>query len=137
MGRILHLCFIPNAGAYNRYLPLSDIRGIDVRKDGTELVIEFSAITVIIVGRLGRAAAYIGINRCAGLEAFDENRRDSPTEPTNPDIESIRFYAAKQPETGGKKPKAKPAAAKSQASPDEKVVPLRPQDAGQTEGETP
>jgi hypothetical protein len=133
-GRILHLCFIPNTGEWNRYLPLSDLRFTDARKNGTELRLEFSAVTVEIVGRsLARTADDIAIGRVAALEAFDAKRRDPPTEPTNPYIESIRFFAAKQSEPADKKPKA---TAKHGSSPDGKIYPIRP-DAGCPEGEKP
>ena len=99
-GRIVHLCFIPNTGTHDRYLPLADLRLVDPAKDGTELILEFSAVSVIITGRfLRRLADDIAISRCAALEAFDGHRRDMPDDPTAPFIDCIRFFVPQQEET--------------------------------------
>ena len=96
-GRIAQICFIPNTGTHDRYLPLADLRLLDPSKDGTELILEFSAISVIISGRfLRRVADDIAISRCAALEAFDGNHRDMPDDPAAPFIDSIRFLVPRQ-----------------------------------------
>ncbi len=96
-GRIVQICFIPNTGTHDRYLPLADLRLLDPAKDGTEMILEFSAMSVVVTGRsLRRVADEIAAGNCAALEAFDGNRRNLPDDPAAPVIDSIRFLVPQE-----------------------------------------
>jgi hypothetical protein len=108
-GRITQICFIPNSGTHDRYLQLADLRVMDPSKDGKEIVLEFSAMTVVVSGRfLRRGAGAIGAGRCEALEAFDVTRRRLSDDPAAPVIESIRFFVPKQQsDTGNETPRGR------------------------------
>ena len=88
-----HLLFIPEHGELDRFLPFADIRLMEIRKDGAELLIEFSATVVILTGKSLRPLAYaVGARTRSRLEAFDARHHDKPTNATDPYIASIRYY---------------------------------------------
>ncbi len=90
--RVMSLLFAPNEGTHDRYTPLSDVRLLDVAKSGRELLIEFSAMTVKVMGRnLNPIAGGISAGWVAALEAFNPELRDVPADGV-PFIESIQFY---------------------------------------------
>jgi hypothetical protein len=77
----------------DRLKQFSDIRDMQVRKDGQDIRIDFSDVTVIITGRnLHPVAFAIGAHACSRLEAFDADRRDLPTDPMQSFIEKIVYY---------------------------------------------
>jgi hypothetical protein len=94
MHRLTFLLFVPNDGTHDRFLPFSDLRLIDIRKDGTELILEASATMVVITGRHLRsvATAVAGL-WCARLDAFDPRRHDLPDDPAAAVIEKVGFYS--------------------------------------------
>jgi hypothetical protein len=90
--KVLLLLFVPNHGTHNRYLPMADLRMMDPAKDGSEIIMEFSGITVKITGReLLSVAAAIGAGWVAALETFDPALRDFSAE-SAPLIEKIQFF---------------------------------------------
>ncbi len=114
-SRVTRLLLIPRDGEYDRFLPFADLRLIDVRKDGTELALEFSGTLVIVTGkRLRSVGNAIAGAWCACIEAFDPTRRDAPDDPAAPFIERIAFFVPKQkPEIGQSARPGRRAAAKS------------------------
>jgi hypothetical protein len=102
--RCLHLLFVPAEGERDRFLPFADIRLMEVRKDGTELQIEFSAVVVILTGRsLRPVAAAVAAHMCSRLEAFDPKQRDKPQDPTAPFISRISYWIHSGKEEAEKK----------------------------------
>jgi hypothetical protein len=88
----LHLRFVPNGGNYDRQLPFHDIRDTWIRKDGREIRLDFSTVTVIIVGRyLLALASAIGAHQCSCVEAFNPKLRDMPAD-EQPFVESITYH---------------------------------------------
>jgi len=68
---------------------------IDVRKDGRQILLEFSGCSVLLEGRSLRPVANaIASYCCASVEAFDPDKRDQPTDPEAPFIKRVRFYYA-------------------------------------------
>jgi hypothetical protein len=97
-GRTIEICFIPNTGTHDRNRPLADKRNQDTAKDGTEIILDFSDMTVVITGRnLRRGAQAIADGRCFAVEAFDGTRRAKPDDPKAPFIDSIRFFGPRPP----------------------------------------
>jgi hypothetical protein len=91
--RCLHLMFVPARGEHDLLLPFTDIRRMELRKDGRELLMEFSEQTVIVTGsHLRSVASAIGAHMCSRLEAFDAARRDRPGDDSAPFIERIAFH---------------------------------------------
>jgi hypothetical protein len=100
----------PTKTQADRLKQFSDIRDMQVRKDGRDIRIDFSDITVIITGRNLQPVAFaIGAHACSRLEAFDAARRDMPTDDTQSFIEKIAYYTRDDEETNKTaKPKHEP-----------------------------
>jgi hypothetical protein len=94
--KVLLLLFVPNHGTHNRYLPMADLRMMDFAKDGSEIVMEFSSLTVKITGKgLLSVAAGIGAGWVAAVEAFESALRDTPIENSSL-VDTIRFFAKEE-----------------------------------------
>jgi hypothetical protein len=107
--RCLHLLFVPTQGEQDRLLPFSDIRLMDVRKDGRELRMDFSERTVILTGHnLHIAARAIGAHMRSRLEAFDPDRHDRPDKDSDPFIETIVFWTRDDERKSKAKPEHEP-----------------------------
>lgn len=90
--RCMHLMFVPANGQHDRLLPFHDIRLMQLRKDGTELCIEFSGTTAILTGQNLRAVAFaIGAHLHSRVEAFDPQEHDAPQNASDAYIERITF----------------------------------------------
>ncbi len=108
-----HLLFIPEHGELDRFLPFADIRLMEIRKDGAELLIEFSATVVILTGKALRPVAYaVGARTRSRLEAFDPKHHDKPQNATDPYIARIRYYnrTGKKEQVKEQEPETKPMA---------------------------
>jgi hypothetical protein len=90
--KVLLLLFVPNKGTHNRYLPMADLRMMDFAKNGGEIIMEFSSLTVKITGRdLLPIASSIGAGWVAAVEAFDPDLRDAPGRNVS-SIDEIQFF---------------------------------------------
>lgn len=106
MAHVEMLLFIPNDRDDDRYLPYADLRLLDASKDACRIIMEFSNSTIVILGRNLRLVANgIAGRQFAELEAFNPIRRDRPTDPLEPFIDSIRFYH-REPKEAPAKPRA-------------------------------
>jgi len=102
--RITQLLFVPKGGQYDRFLPIADLRLMDVRKDNGEVALEFSGTLVVITGqKLRMIGNAIAGGWCAAVEAFDPEKYEKPDNPAVPFVESIRFFVPKQKLSAGDK----------------------------------
>jgi hypothetical protein len=101
-NRVLFLLFVPNDGTHDRFISMSALKLFDPSKDGREIILEFSDMTIQLRGRnLYPVAAGIGAGWVAALEAFDPDRRDRPRGDV-PVIESVQFYRRPEAEPSAK-----------------------------------
>lgn len=113
--RALRLQFVPSGGTHNRTLPLSDLRLQDAAKDGTEIILEFSAMTVVLKGRnLAGVDCGIAEGYVAAVEAFDAAKRDVPQDATAAVIDRITFHPKEQARVEPQRPRGRPRLVKAE-----------------------
>jgi hypothetical protein len=104
-GKVTSLQFVPNQGTHNRRIPMHLLQLDDCRKDGREIILEFTIGTVVLTGRnLTAIDDGIGAGWVAAVEAFDPRLRDMPNDDA-PFIERIDFFP---PPGERKKPRHEP-----------------------------
>lgn len=91
--RLAQLLLVPRTGDYDRVLPSADLRLMEMRKDGGELRLEYSATLAVLTGeRLRIVASAIAGGWCASVTAYDPQRHDAPDDPAAPVVREIAFY---------------------------------------------